>query len=757
MAQGEWLAMNRTAILGYADRISVAPGERIHFKVSCDGPAEFGVEIVRRISADPTPGGPGVRYDLADDLDGARFPGRVQPIHPGSHVNVPAPPALSRLGGFGLAAMIWPTTPTKGRQAIMGWWREDSATGFLLELDETGALAVRLGDGSGEPFRLTTGVALPEREWAFVAAAYDAETGMATVDQWLLRPHAGRRTDAEARATIERPWRAPEGAPFRLAAWVSGVDGGQALAGGHFNGKIDRPRLVSELLTADDLHALVVAAAPDPAPPDMVAAWDFSRDIRGTRVHDCSANRMDGNTENLPARAVTGFDWDGSVLDWRLDPSRYGAIHFHDDDLYDCGWATDAAWTVPENARSGCFAARLHGEGHESWIAFFVRPRRGRPTAPVAYLAATATYMAYANTHVKVDSQNSENLFESVLTLSEEELYLHIHRELGYSTYDTHADGSGVFHSSRLRPLLTVRPGLYTFNYVNDSHVTGWLEAIGQPYDVITDEDLHAEGRALLDGYGLLITGSHPEYYSTPMWDAVDAYQRGGGRHMAVGGNGFYWRIAWHDSLPGVLEMRRGIAGIRTWEGEPGEDNLSFNGDPGGLWRSHGRAPQRLIGVGFAATLFDRSVAYRRTAASRHGRVGFMFEGVGEDERIGGFGYRGGGAAGLEIDRFDVVLGSPTQAIVVATSESPGLGGLLSQEEFITTTRALDGLQHGKVRADMVFFETPGGGAVWATGSIAWATSLLWDGGDADNNNVARITQNVLNRFLDPTPFDGGE
>jgi N,N-dimethylformamidase len=55
------------------------------------------------------------------------------------------------------------------------------------------------------------------------------------------------------------------------------------------------------------------------------------------------------------------------------------------------------------------------------------------------------------------------------------------------------------------------------------------------------------------------------------------------------------------------------------------------------------------------------------------------------------------------------------------------------------------------VRADMVLFETPAGGAVWSTGSITYIGSLLWRGGD---NNVARITANVLRRFLDPTPFE---
>ena len=50
----------------------------------------------------------------------------------------------------------------------------------------------------------------------------------------------------------------------------------------------------------------------------------------------------------------------------------------------------------------------------------------------------------------------------------------------------------------------------------------------------------------------------------------------------------------------------------------------------------------------------------------------------------------------------------------------------------------------------MVFFETPNGGAVFSTGSIAWAGSL---GHNGYANNVARITGNVLQRFIDPTPL----
>lgn len=62
----------------------------------------------------------------------------------------------------------------------------------------------------------------------------------------------------------------------------------------------------------------------------------------------------------------------------------------------------------------------------------------------------------------------------------------------------------------------------------------------------------------------------------------------------------------------------------------------------------------------------------------------------------------------------------------------------------------INGEEAEKCHADMVFFETPNGGAVFSTGSISWAASL------AHNdyaNDVSRITENVVRRFADPAPF----
>lgn len=736
-----------TRILGYVDPMICGSGDRIAVKLSCDDIASYRAEVVRLICADPDPRGPGLRYETIPAIAPVTRPGRAQSIHPGSYVRIDDTGALRRATRFAFAAMIFPTLLDGRVQTIASLWDPDRHHGYSIGLDETGALAVRIGDGTGAVTRLSTSTPLLVRAWSYIAVRFDDAGGHLELVQAGLTDFPGIVTAATRQGVSGLEPGIFPAAPFMLAAEESRDATGNPHAACAFNGKIDRPRVANISISPERLRALVESDDPGAFGNEVIAAWDFAVDIPTARIRDRGPNGQHGTCVNCPARGVTGYNWDGSREDWRSAPGQYGAIHFHADDLYDCRWDTDFEISLPETLRSGFHAVRVTAPSCETFVPFFVSARCNAPSAPVAVVAATATYLAYANTHVKFDSLNSENLFESVMQVSEQESYLNSHRELGYSTYDVHADGSGVFYSSWLRPLLTVQPGVYTFNYVNDSHLLAWLETLAQPYDVITDHDIHRHGLALLANYRVIITGSHPEYFSTPMWDALFAYQQQGGRHIYLGGNGFYWRTGFNDAFPAAIEMRRGITGVRTWEGEPGESQLGFTGEPGGLWRSVGRAPQRLCGVGFSATIFNRSTYYRRTAQSRDSDVAFIFAGVADSERIGDFGLRGGGAAGLEIDRWDPVLGSPPNGVVVATSEAAGIGGLLSVEEFITTTRALDAEQNGKVRADMCIFATPRGGAVFSVGSIAWPTSLSHDGGD---NNVARITANVLRRFLDP-------
>jgi N,N-dimethylformamidase len=103
-----------------------------------------------------------------------------------------------------------------------------------------------------------------------------------------------------------------------------------------------------------------------------------------------------------------------------------------------------------------------------------------------------------------------------------------------------------------------------------------------------------------------------------------------------------------------------------------------------------------------------------------------------------------GGAAGLEIDRADVALGTPPHALIVATARGFSNSYLRAIEEVTAPDAHQGGPENPAVRADMVFFETPNDGAVFAAGSITWFGSLSHNNYD---NPVSRITDNVVRAF----------
>ncbi|HXG19460.1 MAG TPA: N,N-dimethylformamidase beta subunit family domain-containing protein, partial [Methylomirabilota bacterium] len=732
-------------ITGYSDKISVRPGETIQFMVNCELPS-YEVEVVRIICGDTNPAGPGVKEKTVRTPVTGTHKGRKQIIEAGSYITIATSPILERLESFSVQAMIWPTTPERGRQIIAAKFSDREKSGFALMIAEDGSLALMLGDGKGQAEILSTGNRFLAREWYFVAASYEAKTQEVALYQEPLVQYPLAADAAEVRTKVKTKGIGKNQAPLMFAAYRSGA-GSRTTLDGKYNGKIDSPCIANRALSRAEMEALKSGPTPSALAIAVIGAWDFSLDISSLRVRDTSPNRLHGQVVNLPARGMKGYKWDGTAMSWKEKPEHYGAIHFHDDDVYDAGWQVDFALTAPLSMKSGLYAARLRAGDEEEYIPFVVKPQKGKEKK-LAFLLSTASYMAYANEHMGTNAGLIELLSGRLPTLDEKSLFLAEHREYGASCYDSHTDGSGVCYSSRLRPILNMRPkhisalgghgsSLWQFNA--DTHITDWLEAMGYDFDVITDEDLHYEGYELLKPYTVILTGTHPEYHSLQMWDAMKAYQDNGGRLMYMGANGWYWRIAFHPEAPGVIEVRRAEGGIRTWAAEPGEYYHSFTGEYGGLWRRQGRPPQMIAGVGFTAQGFDVSAPYYRLLDSFNTRSAFIFAGIGSDEVIGDFGLIGGGAAGLELDRADRSLGTPPHALVLATSK----GGhtdiyLVVCEELLATVPGLGGAENELVRADMVFYETPNGGAVWASGSIAWAGSLSHN---RYNNNVARITK----------------
>ncbi len=141
----------------------------------------------------------------------------------------------------------------------------------------------------------------------------------------------------------------PAGEGFRIAA---GFGGGDAIDG-FYNGKIDGPVVAARALSTSERAALLDKMALPAFGTELVAAWDFSREMSGTRIVDTSPKARHGQAINLPTRAMKGHSWDATEYNWQHKPEHYGAIHFHDDDLYDCGWDTDFTFEVPADLASG--------------------------------------------------------------------------------------------------------------------------------------------------------------------------------------------------------------------------------------------------------------------------------------------------------------------------------------------------------------------------------------------------------------------
>jgi N,N-dimethylformamidase len=725
-------------LLGYADRRSARPGERIEVMVSCDAPV-VRAELVRLLDGSPDPvTAPAPSAMLAPPLV-AEAHGRVQPAVVGSRADLPwqrdgaSDPLLVRC--WFLATMPGQTAPTAPRrQVIWAIGKEESQRpSFAAVLDSDGRLGLEV---DGRPVTQSAESVRP-RTWygLLVAIEQDGVSAVLStrIGRWDTVGHDERLGHRDRMPIEDGPHL------MRLAAWRT--DGPAET----FDGKIASPGIAAAR-PGEDASMLLVEGAALPTP--VLAQWDPHLEPGGDRIVDTGPRASHGRTTNMPTRASTGPFWTASRGMASLSQA-HDAVHFHADDVGDLGWEATHSLSLPSDLPSGVYAIRLEAGERSMHIPLFVRPTS--PRADVAFLAPTNTYLAYANhrlfigadefvRYTATHSTGPSGLDTLVLDLP----------FLGRSTYDRHDDGSGVSLASWKRPLISFEPESKDFitagprHFPADLYIVGWLGRTGLGFDVLTDEDLHLEGSDALRPYRVIVTGSHPEYWSRPMIEALQHYLGSGGKLMYLGGNGFYWMtgIAPDGSF---IEVRRGHQGTRAWDSEPGEAVTATSGELAGLWRNLGIPPQSLVGVGMAAQGWGGGRGYRRLPDSFDERVAGFFDGIDADEIVGDFGFVMGGAVGDEVDRMDHALGTPRHALRLATSETLPDQYQLVVEEVRNMIPAFGGTQCDLVRADMVWFDLPGGGEVFSVGSMSWAAALGWRTG---RNNVDRLSTNVLRTFL---------
>lgn len=720
-------------LTGYLERPSFESGDRLALHLSSAQTVR--TRLVRLRHGDTNPAGPGLLADNIGDVIENPAPG-LQAIRSGSYALLEVPDKAKELPlRFTLSLWVQPT-------------RFDPAGSTIFQLSGTvGAPALSLGlDGSGTP-RLRSGtVDLPTprhwlhplllRSWCVVALAIDAASGECAV-------HVTRPVRASAAAISEsRLLSAPPAVlPRSLDSIALAADVGGIRASSCFDGKLEAPTLHHGCL--DHTAVEWIAADGPAAPPDLsaivstplsvsapLARWDFSQQQQSATI--CLADgHPSGTLINSPARAVTGHNWNDQTHLWSDAPEFYAAVHFHSDDLDDAAWPVSAELHLPQSLKSGVYAVYLWTETHHDWLSFVVTERHSNP-ARVTVLLPTFTYLAYANEvpfvphhPVHTDPRDAYTTAQDLRSL-----------------YNYHSDGSGVMYASWFRPLMNMRPDYrywltgYPHGIGADLYILAWLEHEEIDYTVVTDHDVHEHPELLNDECTVLITGSHPEYWSRTMMEALTSWRSTGGRFIYFGGNGMDAVVSPLPDRPHVLELRRRGSGTGLWEAAPGEVGLSATGERGGQWRYHAMSLATQAGLVYTSMGFGDAASYQRLPGADDPRASFIFEGV-EERVIGNYGLWMGGAAGYECDRADTLNGTPQHALVLARS-------LPFSDNYAPQDNS------GENKGELVFYETDAGGAVFSVGSITWAGSLSHNDYD---NDVARISTSVVHRFLDPAPF----
>ena len=134
-----------------------------------------------------------------------------------------------------------------------------------------------------------------------------------------------------------------------------------------------------------------------------------------------------------------------------------------------------------------------------------------------------------------------------------------------------------------------------------------------------------------------------------------------------------------------------------------------------------------------------------------HRTVSWITDGV-EGEIIGNQGLAYGAAGGIELDRYDLSLGTPPHTKIIAATGGHSDNYVLVTEELLYAYAGLVGSLDYRIRGDMTYFTAPNNGAVFCTGSIGYGQALPANG---FNNSAAKVLANVVEAFIKDGPLPG--
>ena len=276
-------------ITGYLDRFSHRPGETFSAYVSAREGGTCRVKLVRVLSGDPNPKGPGLRFLDVSSIFDREFPGRRQEIHLGSHGIVDHGPTRPRD-----AACTWTLLccPTLAEQTSAVFVEQRDDRHIVVGVGSGGATAqLKWPNGSAQ---LETGQPLLRHRWYRLWLSADPASGRVVLGQSLLDwPDKAHAT------AIARGIELPDASVVMFAA--RNANGPHA----HFNGKLEAPAILAGFI---ETWSDVLSTPPQ---AKVVAAWDFSQKVSSLTLIDTGEQRCHGRLVNLPMRGVVGARWSG--------------------------------------------------------------------------------------------------------------------------------------------------------------------------------------------------------------------------------------------------------------------------------------------------------------------------------------------------------------------------------------------------------------------------------------------------------------
>jgi hypothetical protein len=387
------------------------------------------------------------------------------------------------------------------------------------------------------------------------------------------------------------------------------------------------------------------------------------------------------------------------------------------------GWA-GYRLEVPLAWRSGVYVAVLvEGDGGplhnpattpgpdaRSGQALFVVQARGAPgerRAPILYKLPLLTYHAY--NVVVPDPGRSWSLY----TLPEP---LPAHVPPSVSVHRPGGGTGGTPWDIFNRDPFDLSPR-QTFRHW-DAPFVAWLEGAGYEVDYCTDLDLHHDPE-LLDGYALLLSAGHDEYWTDAMRDRTEGFVRDGGNVAFFGGNTCWWRVVFDDDHA----FRR----VAPWSDPDGPDRPE-NVLTGVSFRNGGERDRddHPVPVGYAVQHADHWV--------------FVGTGLQDGDIIGGGSHEyvvGYEADGAHFDRSRLRRGLPVQP--TGDDGTPAGFTILGIGDT-----AASGWGFGNAAATMGLHTAAGtGGTVFTGATTDWPRVLA--GGTS--HALEQVTHNVVRRL----------